>query len=465
MKKIVVSLVLSCMIVILCFGISVCASDWTGGVSTGTGYDWSVSSGDIVTTGNWKTYYETYGVSFTDENVKPFFMLSKKVFYGLDSSKGDTEVVYLGYVKIVDGVITEYKTQCTKASECPYFKGGKRCIFSAKDGSVLGTYNDSVHVYIGSSYSGDIPILPYPEDENYLKVLEDYFIYGKESTAMYSPEGLVTPEFSKENIVKDDTLGYLNNLALVFVCNDTYKPNLEESGYKFTWSFDYRDYVTGSAAEIEGPVTPDGKTPDGYTTKVEIRTDLTYQKGVFTQKTVEIGTYDVFESFGAMVPAYQNNYFLTYAKTAELAASEGYDDIEIVVPNVNYLRLVQYRPDEKKFHVSSWYRIKSNGESIIASTGDFGENGSFVEDGEGPTYEVNMSDGTISGDEVPEDWSNKAESDYEFKFDSETLKDIVGSLQSIPALLKSMFSFIPSVVWVLFGVALTAVVVMRVVGR
>ncbi len=473
-KKFMLCLLMTGMFII--FGSSVYAQEWT------------CDSGTVKTSGV-GVYKEVLNVSFSNSSVFPILVCVGDLDSLDDIADNDSKLFNLRYVTVNNGTIS----YSSSISDSSFFL--QRDVYRFLGLSSQSVENDSkAYIYLTSGCTGNIPIFTSVGNATTLTsagqaILEDYFLYGNEKAALYSPGpyGQSVPGYDSENIVEDDNLGYLaalhmseklayldssDNMGLV---GNTNTLDWDNSGYKYTWQYNHSDYVSGEA--VEGPPTLDGKTADGYINKVQIKMTLGYTETHFftDDEYIEVGTFDMYDNFSDYPAATLLNAFVSLNDMQNVANKNGFSETKYSC-NTAYLRLVQYNPNDKKYHVSTWYQVKrldngAGGTDTSYVTGKLDENGNFTPDGKGPSYEGTSNLGTITGDELPDDWKNDKDKLEEFEngdignWSWDNINSVLDFFMDLPQLLALFFSFVPSVVWWAFAGVLLVVVAMRILGR
>ena len=314
------------------------------------------------------------------------------------------------------GIISQGKTRMTVNATCP--------IFSSKEAM-----------------------------ENYIKTGDDSGIENKED---------LRPSFSK-------TLPYLRNVTW-HINPNCYGSSPKVIGDEFTW--DTSELYPAAKIEVKADIIV-------HFEKDNVLTDLTGGIAGVTKftisDTVDIITYD--DKTGISSPSYDSGYLLVpsdkFDEVAVYSVSNNPDFDYSAVKNVSittyYLRMVFYDSTENKLHVGGWTRI--NVQSGLTSkddfitTGDFDtETGKFVQDTDS---EGSYSYGTNIDGSYDFDSSNGLPANIVEAFSQ--FVDIIGalikSMGNVPALVKTVYSFLPSIFFSLLASSFIVVVILRILGR
>ena len=281
--------------------------------------------------------------------------------------------------------------------------------------------------------------------------------------------GCVNPDDVASSAQSSKTLPYLRNVTW-HINPNCYGSLPKVIGDEFTW--DTSELYPAAKIEVKADITV-------HFEKGNILTDLTGGIAGVTKftisDTVNIITYD--GKTGISSPSYDSGYLLIPSdKLDEVAIYSvsnnpdfDYSSVKSVSVTTYYLRMVFYDSIENKLHVGGWTKI--NVQSGLTSkddfitTGDFDpETGEFVQDMDS---EGSYSYGTNIDGSYDFDSSNGLPKNIVEAF--ERFVDIVGALikamGNVPALTKTVFSFLPGVVFSLIGISFTVVFILRLIGR
>lgn len=417
-----------------------------------------------------------------NSNIKLFLQNTKNIPLG-EIEEGTTEKFDVYYCILNDDGSLTYGGNLKNCSEI-------MCTLNRyQNGELDRAYNDS-YLYATSGFTPCIPYLPYSGNgygvtDDGMTILQEYFLYGK--GAYYDPG----PLYDEESVVSDPSIGYLTNLRVYFKNDsgtDSVLADADSCSYVSTWEYNHYEHVTGEA--VQGPPTVDGATGDGYITKLEMKIHVKYKLasklGTFfdTEKLSvknfdDLGTFNVFGSFGDMPSIFNGAYSLSVPDLCKLASNYiNQSDLGIDLDECSYyadkfyFRILRYDKNDKKFYSGTWYEaaLSDDGKTFSLRTGSLDDDGNFTPDGSGPSYSL-TKDGTYSGGDMPDDWKDDKDklAGYENgdigDWSWDNIDNVLDFFIDLPQLLAMFFSFIPSVVWWAFAGVLLVVVAMRILGR